>query len=850
MAINSNAAKDERHVDGAPAEGDVAPVPEHTPQDDAASPGVPDAPSAEDPPHEDAPPTGRAARSDGYAQDEPDSFIDELAPGTRLLQGQYTIIEYLNSGGFGITYLAKDSLDRTVVIKECFPGAFCRRSMSIVRARSRAHQNDFRSVVRLFVQEARSLAKLIHPNIVGVHQVFEDNDTAYMAIDYVDGRDLLELITEAGVTFSPEEIVSQVRKLLGAISFMHQSGVLHRDISPDNILISKTGEPILIDFGAAREQASKTSRALSALRVVKDGYSPQEFYIAGSTQGPSSDLYALAASYYHVIAGSTPPDSQRRLSAIADNGIDPYVGLAGRIEGFPEDFLRALDKAISILPKDRIQTADEWLRVLDEGFQADDAESAALRMTEIEGAVSRIVLDAVAPATDAAGQGGDVAAGSPRRAADANLDAAAARTLLVPEPEEPSVRRGSGRTGMIVAAAGVAAVLVGIGYLALSVEGPTETAVVAPAAPAVPDGSIVVIDVAPVDTGSAAEEEAARLAAAEEEAARVATAEAETARLAAAEEEARLAAEAEAERLAAEEAARIAVAEEAERLAAEEAERLAAEEEAERLAAAEIARLAAEEEAARRAAEEAARRAAAEAQAEAGPDAATPALQMPAPVAPTPAPVVSVAPSGAAIAPAASALVSRAATEVVLPFATEVAEIAGGSFPIITAVDEPLAAASGNGWAVEGIAIYSINDVWTPTQDSIEQAILAVPPSRDTGAITARVRTVAADGAVGDAVLTVPMGRAVELHNGVAIRTAFVGGEWRAEVMAAPEGRGDGLVPGDVIIAERATGQSVSSLESIETILAMLSARNEGTAVFAVQREGSLALARMELEAQ
>ena len=126
--------------------------------------------------------------------DDKDNFVDELKPGTKLMHGQYVIESFLNAGGFGITYLARDSLDRKVVIKECFPGAFCRRSRAVVQARSRAHQNELKSIVRLFVQEARSLAKLDHPNIVGVHQVFEDNDTAYMALDFVSGRDMLDII--------------------------------------------------------------------------------------------------------------------------------------------------------------------------------------------------------------------------------------------------------------------------------------------------------------------------------------------------------------------------------------------------------------------------------------------------------------------------------------------------------------------------------------------------------------------------------------------------------------------------------------------------------------------------------
>jgi tRNA A-37 threonylcarbamoyl transferase component Bud32 len=298
---------------------------------------------------------------------EKDSFVDELKPGTKLMHGQYTIESFLNAGGFGITYLAKDSLDRKVVIKECFPGAFCRRSRYVVQARSRAHQNELKSIVRLFVQEARSLAKLNHPNIVGVHQVFEDNETAYMALDFVTGRDLLDTIEDPNHGLNATQIKSILKEVLGAVGFIHDQGILHRDISPDNILINKDFHPVLIDFGAAREEATKQSRVLSALRVVKDGYSPQEFYIAGSEQSPSSDLYALGASFYHLINGDVPPNSQARLAAIASGETDPYEPLAGRFSEYEPSFLAAIDKALAVLPKDRVQSAKEWMEIMEGG---------------------------------------------------------------------------------------------------------------------------------------------------------------------------------------------------------------------------------------------------------------------------------------------------------------------------------------------------------------------------------------------------------------------------------------------------------------------------------------------------
>ncbi len=294
----------------------------------------------------------------------PDHEIEfALPPGTKLLHGQYVIERYLNSGGFGTTYLAKDSLHRQVVIKECYPESICGRSSSAVRVRSRSHETAFRKIVDLFIEEARKLARLSHPNIVGVHQVFEDNETAYMALDFVEGRDLQEII-ESSRTFKPEVFEDIVVKLLDAVEFIHNEGILHRDISPDNILLSTRNEPVLIDFGAARETVSRATRYLGGMQAVKDGYSPQEFYVADADQGPSSDLYALGASLYHVMTKNIPPHAQARLAAVASRGDDPYISIKTLVSGYSEPFLDSIDRVLNVLPKDRIQTAAEWRGLL------------------------------------------------------------------------------------------------------------------------------------------------------------------------------------------------------------------------------------------------------------------------------------------------------------------------------------------------------------------------------------------------------------------------------------------------------------------------------------------------------
>ncbi|MEP5761299.1 MAG: protein kinase [Litoreibacter sp.] len=290
---------------------------------------------------------------------------EELPVGTTLSDDKFTITGSLGYGGFGITYHATDNvLGRPIVIKECYAEDFCLRDGKAVIARNSAHEKQVRSIVGMFMREARSLARLRHPNIVAVHSAFEENGTAYMALDLIDGPDLLDIIEEKAASFSPERVTEIVLQLLSAITKVHEVGLLHRDIAPDNIIIEKSGSPVLIDFGAARGDASNRTRALSSVLVVKDGYSPQEFYVPGSSQMPSSDLYALGATLYHFLTGEAPHSSQVRLLEISGGSPDPYIPLAGRIDGYGDAFLKAIDTAMRVHPKDRLQSAAEWTEMI------------------------------------------------------------------------------------------------------------------------------------------------------------------------------------------------------------------------------------------------------------------------------------------------------------------------------------------------------------------------------------------------------------------------------------------------------------------------------------------------------
>ena len=293
---------------------------------------------------------------------------DELSPGHTLLYGQYRIERHLIGGGFGTTYLARDSLDRIVVVKECFPGTICRRVNDEVRPRKAEFQDQFQKVIRSFLREALRMAKFDHSNIVKVHQVFQENNTAYIAMDFVDGMDLLTMLEIDPGRMTDALIESLLRETLSALVYVHGMGMLHRDISPDNLLVDAHNKLTMIDFGAAREEQARQTRALSHVMAVKDGYSPHEFYYTDGDQSPSSDIYSVGATFYHLITGSPPPDCQKRIAALTSDLPDPYKPLAEGNWYLDKRFLRAIDTALCVPQKDRFQSAQAWLDAL-EGAQ-------------------------------------------------------------------------------------------------------------------------------------------------------------------------------------------------------------------------------------------------------------------------------------------------------------------------------------------------------------------------------------------------------------------------------------------------------------------------------------------------
>ncbi|MEM7731217.1 MAG: serine/threonine-protein kinase [Pseudomonadota bacterium] len=293
---------------------------------------------------------------------------EELAPGTRLLRGQYVVEGALAKGGFGITYLARDSLDRKVVIKECYPHSFCCRAGLQAVPASAACAPRFAQILKQFSQEAFRLAALDHPRIVKVHQVFEEHGTSYLAMEHIQGADLFSVVEDDDPRLSADTMPKLLVEALEAVEYIHDQGVLHRDLAPDNIIMGTDGHVSLIDFGASSGLNPDTANDTAKVVVVKDGYSPYEFYSEG-TQDASSDLYQLAATFHYLITGYSPPDSPIRMAAIKAHQPDPFVPLTAHDWDIDPVVLQTLNDALSLNRENRPRSAGAWLGCLDGGSE-------------------------------------------------------------------------------------------------------------------------------------------------------------------------------------------------------------------------------------------------------------------------------------------------------------------------------------------------------------------------------------------------------------------------------------------------------------------------------------------------
>ena len=288
-----------------------------------------------------------------------------LPNGTRLRQ--YRIEKVLGVGSFGVTYLAHDNdLQSHFAIKEYIPNEFALREGATVHPKSSANEDDYRWGLSRFLQEARELAKFRHANIVRVHQIFEENNTAYMVLDFEEGVNFDRWLKNLGRQPAEKELRAILSPLLDALEQVHANGLLHRDIAPDNIIIHPNGKPVLLDFGSARQAMGMRSKSVSA--IVKAGYSPPEQYSTRGEQGAYTDIYALSATMYRAINGAAPPEGSWRMMKMATADKDPMTPLQG--DGYSPALRQGIERGLAINAGNRPQTVAAWREILSEDTAA------------------------------------------------------------------------------------------------------------------------------------------------------------------------------------------------------------------------------------------------------------------------------------------------------------------------------------------------------------------------------------------------------------------------------------------------------------------------------------------------
>lgn len=312
----------------------------------------------------DAPNAGSFCPRCGHRLDE--SNPAGTLPAGSILNGRYIVGHMLGQGGFGITYKAYDhKRDRVVALKEYYPAALCGRVHNHVSVEATSGStDDFAWGRGQFLREADTLARLSGVRgIAHVHQYFEENGTAYFCMDYVEGRDLLHWVEEHGGKVGWDDLAGIVLPVMEALSAVHQTGLVHRDVSPENIIVTGDGGGVLLDFGAARVSMAGRSQSLSV--VLKRGYAPREQYYRKGKQGPWTDVYAMGATIYRCLTGRVPVESLQRADALAKGRPDPlrpigdYASVGRRLE-------RAVARAMEVEAARRYQSMRELEAALPE----------------------------------------------------------------------------------------------------------------------------------------------------------------------------------------------------------------------------------------------------------------------------------------------------------------------------------------------------------------------------------------------------------------------------------------------------------------------------------------------------
>ena len=287
-----------------------------------------------------------------------------LRKGTRLI-GRYTIEGVLGQGGFGITYLGIDELhEKKVAIKEFFPQGIVTRNIEYqdtVTVTFVGEKDNYEKGKERFLKEARTMAKFSKDEgIVKALDFFEINNTAYIVMEYLEGITLKQYLRE-NQRIAPEDLIELLVPLIESLDEIHSQGMIHRDISPDNIMALPDGRIKLMDFGAARDYTEFGEKSLSI--VLKPGYAPPEQYQTHGIQGPWTDIYALCATMYKCITGENPPDAIDRVMDDSLKKISEF-GIV-----IPPQEEAAIIKGMSVSAKDRYQDIKDFCEDLYGGYE-------------------------------------------------------------------------------------------------------------------------------------------------------------------------------------------------------------------------------------------------------------------------------------------------------------------------------------------------------------------------------------------------------------------------------------------------------------------------------------------------
>ncbi len=293
----------------------------------------------------------------GFVENTPARNLSYLNPGY-ILKERYKIGTVVGAGGFGITYKAWDKiLDNIVAIKEYFPRGVVSRNGNATVSVYENQRQSFMMEMNHFLNEARSLARFnsIQGTVV-IHDFFEANGTAYIVMEYLDGWNLRDYTERNGEKLTREMIFKMIETICGALSEVHSVGLIHRDISPDNIFLCKSGHFKLIDFGTVRY--SSASGNINSEIVLKHGYAPIEQYTQNGSIGPWTDIYAFAATIYKLLTDVMPPAAVDRIT------FDELMDLSALNPNVTVRFSSAIMKALSVQIQDRYQDVETFKRDL------------------------------------------------------------------------------------------------------------------------------------------------------------------------------------------------------------------------------------------------------------------------------------------------------------------------------------------------------------------------------------------------------------------------------------------------------------------------------------------------------